>query len=90
MDASQALEALSDPAERVEAQLIAQLADTQLDGTPETEAYLLELVRTLQAGRRYQKFLWTQVNHGKLESAALERKEMMSHYKGKLAPGDVL
>ena len=66
--------AFQDSTQSIERQIVDKLKTTLLDGKPETERYILELVRTLQSGARYQRLLWNQVDAGKLEDHALEQK----------------
>ena len=70
---------LNDPAfiaatTAIETQTIKHLKETQLDGKPETERYVMELVRILQSGTRFQRLLWQHIDSGKLADDALERK----------------
>ena len=78
--ASAAKRLLDDPAfrastESLEASIVAQLKKTQLDGKASTQEYVLELVRLLQTGARYQTLLWNQVDAGKLADRSLEQKK---------------
>lgn len=67
--------AFQDSTQSVERSIVDKLKTTLLDGKPETERYILELVRTLQSGARYQRLLWQQVDAGKLQEHALEQKK---------------
>jgi hypothetical protein len=69
---------LTDAQQAIEAQIVTNLANAQLDGKPETEAYCLELVRALQAHRRMTRMLWSQVEFGKLKEKELEQKSLFN------------
>lgn len=66
--------AFRDALEGIERQIVEKLKSVQLDGKQETERYVLELVRCLQAQARQTRYLWQQVEHGKLAEHELERK----------------
>ncbi len=61
----------------IERQIIDKLKAVQLDGKEETERYVLELVRCLQAQARQARYLWQQVEHGKLADRELDRKRRL-------------
>ena len=67
--------AFRDALEGIERQIVETLKGVQLDGKPDTERYVLELVRCLQAQARQSRFLWQQVEHGKLAQHELDRRK---------------
>lgn len=67
--------AFRDATESIERSIIDKLKSIQLDGKPETERYVLELVRCLQASARQSRWLWTQVEHGKLAEHELDKRK---------------
>jgi len=58
----------------IEGETIRKLCETQLDGKAETERYVLELVRVLQANHRQRRFLSKTVEYGRLDADNLERR----------------
>ena len=79
--AAHAQRLLDDPAyieasQAIERKIVTQLKATQLDGKAETERYLLELVRTLQAHDRYQRLLWATIDAGKVADNMVEKKKL--------------
>ena len=74
---------LNDPAynaafEAVERKIIAALADSHLDGSPETNAAVVELVRDLQANRRLKATLVQAQGYGSAEAKRQEMAETQS------------
>jgi len=55
--------------------LVKHLEEAELDGSPASEKYALELVRRLQAQAHYKKLLWRMIDHGKLSEHELERRK---------------
>ena len=55
-------------------ELVKSLENAALDGSHEGEQHVLELVRMLQMGNRYQSLLSRMIDHGKLSDHELERK----------------
>lgn len=71
---------LTDPAweaatTALEAAIVKQLSSLDLNGSKDVEAHALELIRLLQAGKKYQRLLWSMIDQGKLKEADLERKK---------------
>jgi uncharacterized alpha-E superfamily protein len=62
--------------EAIERKILGNLKSAQLDGKADTERYVLELVRMIQAHDRYQRLLWATVDAGKVADDLVERKRM--------------
>lgn len=78
--ATQAERLLTDPAfeagtKALREALVKHIEDAELNGSQDSERYVLELVRRLQAGKHYQKLLWRMIDNGKLSDHELERKK---------------
>ena len=71
---------LTDPAwteatEGLREAIVKQIESLELDGSEEKEAHAIELIRLLQAGKKYQRLLSAMAEFGKLKDSDLERKK---------------
>ena len=71
---------LTDPAwetatTALETAIVKQLSSLDLNGSKDVEAHALELIRLLQAGKKYQRLLWSMIDQGKLKESDLERQK---------------
>ena len=72
---------LNDPAfleitESLESEIITALKDTQLNGSSDTNKYVLELVRLLQTSGRYKALLNVMIENGKVADELRQRREL--------------
>lgn len=58
----------------IDALIVKQLAETQLQ--PDTEGYVLEMVRRLQAHRAVRKWLRQRIQYGDLKEANFKPREV--------------
>lgn len=61
--------------EAIREQIVKRLESVNMDGKEETNLYVLELVRTLQAQIRQEKLLWQAISFGKAKEEELERRK---------------